>query len=1297
MLRWTSRVSARVAVGAVALALCVNASTAPGHAAPEPRGKGLSPAAPPGYDVTLITGDRVHVAGTAEGPKATTVTPAPREDGSTPSFQVTQNGEDLVVLPRDVASLVPERLDPELFNVTGLREQHYDDASSRTLPLIVTYANTVRGAPVPMPATSSPRRLESVNGAGVQADKKQAGKLGTALSRLARSTGRSRMSATDPLAGVEKIWLDRLVKANLEQSVPQVHAPEAWQAGYDGSGTTVAVLDTGVDTTHPDLAGKIAAERNFTTDADARDGLGHGTHVASILAGSGSASAGKRKGVAPGATLISGKVLENGGFGQTSWIIQGMEWAAGDKDADVVNMSLGGEAPGGPLSQAVDRLTERDGALFVIAAGNSGCAGCVKSPGDAASALTVGAVDHEDRLAEFSSRGPNSGDFAVKPEITAPGVDIAAARAEGTFLGDVIDGHYTRVPGTSMAAPHVAGAAALLLQARPGMRPGELKSALAGTAEPNDDNTLDEQGAGRLNVARALAGPVVASTGSVSFGHFAWPHTGRAPVGRTVTYRNLTTAPVTLALEVALRDTAGKQIPAKALKSAHSTITVPANGTASTELTLDTTAAPPGRYSGVLTARTTGGTALRTLVSTDVETERYNLRVTGIARDGRPARGEFNVLDVEDGGQGNSRRLLPGDPAKPCTDARYEDSSCIRVPAGTYSVLGVIETLPPSQESTGTGRLLHRSLVGDPELKITKDTDLVLDARRATEVKIETPGHETKANVGAVSHLMWHRAPEQGPAMSQGILIASGEQMEERLFLQPMPRVRTGKFAAYTRWRLDAPAITLRVAGRALETDYYDPFPFSDFAEEFPRLDGKARLPLADAGLGRPGDFAGRDLRGRLALIRRSDDLSVAEQSNNAAAVGARLVAIYNDGPGLNTDPGGVGVKLKIPTVRLSHEEGRGLLQRLARGSVTIDAKGIPSTPYRYDLVFTERQRIPDTLRYVARTRDLAQITNDFHSQLGESATMDSARYHVQPWEEFATAYTSPVTGPLSRTDYITTDTPWTGTATTPARPYNTMWPHPETHEISVTEPGYVTYEPGDRKRVTWFKQPLTPGLTPERPLARAGDQAEVSMQGFVDAGGNTGMAYTSFFEGGLATDFRMYQGEELIAQTDYVPVGVVDLSPDPATYRIDYAVNNNASWARLSTRTRTSWTFPSRRPREGRTDVLPLLVVGHDVKLDLLNRARPGSDGLTLTVRHQPGAPKTPVKSVSVEVSYDDGATWSDVKRLRTLGDGAYSVSLDRPPAKAGFVSLRINAEDLAGSRVAQEIIRAYELPRNR
>ena len=163
-------------------------------------------------------------------------------------------------------------------------------------------------------------------------------------------------------------------------------------------------------------------------------------------------------------------MLDDGGSGYDSSIIAGMEWAA-HSGAKVVSMSLGGDPTDGtdPMSQAVNDLTAETGALFVVAAGNAGAARTVGSPGAAASALTVGAVDRDDNLAEFSSRGPRLGDNGLKPEITAPGVGIVAARAAGTTMGTPVDDAYTTASGTSMATPHVAGAAAILAQEHPGL------------------------------------------------------------------------------------------------------------------------------------------------------------------------------------------------------------------------------------------------------------------------------------------------------------------------------------------------------------------------------------------------------------------------------------------------------------------------------------------------------------------------------------------------------------------------------------------------------------------------------------------------------------------------------------------------------------------------------------------------------------------------------------------------------------------------------------------------------------
>jgi subtilisin family serine protease len=235
-------------------------------------------------------------------------------------------------------------------------------------------------------------------------------------------------------------------------------------------------------------------------------------------------------------------------------VIAGMEWAARQR-ARVVNMSLGGGPTDGtdPVSQAVDRLTASHRTLFVVAAGNSGPDDqSVDTPGAATSALTVGAVNVADQLADFSSRGPGVGDFAMKPDITAPGVDIVAARATGTSLGDPVDQWYTRLSGTSMATPHVAGAAAIMAQRWPDWSPARIKAVLMGTAEPNLELSVYEQGGGRLDVAHAIEQRLIARRANLDFGYFRYPQTGVQPVTKSLPLLNLGTQPVTVDLRVEL-------------------------------------------------------------------------------------------------------------------------------------------------------------------------------------------------------------------------------------------------------------------------------------------------------------------------------------------------------------------------------------------------------------------------------------------------------------------------------------------------------------------------------------------------------------------------------------------------------------------------------------------------------------------------------------------------------------------------------------------------------------------------
>src|SRR4051812_1873297 len=357
-------------------------------------------AVPRDRTVTLLSGDRVAVRD-----NGLQIIPGPGRAGM--RFLQQRDGDHRLVVPVDaVAALGRGTLDRRLFDVTGLVAAGYDDRSRATLPLIV--AQRGRAAPH-LTGLTTTRALPGYRMTAATAPKNDT----AALWKQVRS-------ATD-----SKVWLDGKKQLSLVRSVPQIGAPAAWQAGLTGTGVKVAVLDSGYDPTHPDLTDRVVASRNFSADADVVDHVGHGTHVASTIAGSGAAAGGRFKGVAPGAQLMIGKVCEPNGC-QESAMLDGMRWAA-ESGARVINMSLGGtDTPEvDPIEAAVDELTASTGALFVIAAGNSGPdTGTVGSPGSADAALTVGAVDRDGNLAGFSSRGPRVGDEAVKPDLTGPGVGI---------------------------------------------------------------------------------------------------------------------------------------------------------------------------------------------------------------------------------------------------------------------------------------------------------------------------------------------------------------------------------------------------------------------------------------------------------------------------------------------------------------------------------------------------------------------------------------------------------------------------------------------------------------------------------------------------------------------------------------------------------------------------------------------------------------------------------------------------------------------------------------------------------
>ena len=325
----------------------------------------------------------------------------------------------------------------------------------------------------------------------------------TVVPAVALSATPAEIEALSRERDVDRIWPDLRVYACLDVSVPLIRAPVVWRENHTGAGVRIAIIDTGVDPEHPDFVGRVAAIADFTGEGIA-DATGHGTHVAGIAAGDGTASGGKYSGVAPDSELYVAKVLDSQGVAFMSDVMTGIDWAV-KQQVHVMNLSLSGPPPGDgtdALSETCDLVAER-GFAVCVAAGNSGPSpGSIGSPGCARQVITVGASTDDDSLLEASSRGPTA-DGRVKPDVLFPGAGIISCRATGTSMGNVLNSAYTEASGTSMATAHASGTAALLLEVEPGLTPSEIKRLILGGAT---DLGLEENsgGAGRGDAYAAL-------------------------------------------------------------------------------------------------------------------------------------------------------------------------------------------------------------------------------------------------------------------------------------------------------------------------------------------------------------------------------------------------------------------------------------------------------------------------------------------------------------------------------------------------------------------------------------------------------------------------------------------------------------------------------------------------------------------------------------------------------------------------------------------------------------------------
>jgi subtilisin family serine protease len=274
----------------------------------------------------------------------------------------------------------------------------------------------------------------------------------------------------------------------------QIGVPEAWKTTRGDASVVVAVIDSGVDLTHPDLDGVAVVDpRNMVwNNADVSDEVGHGTHVMGTIVAETNNGEGIA-GIAPDSTLMPIKIADDSGYVAFSDVLDGVDWAR-EHGADVINMSLGGPLTVEQVSLGQPTFTAaRDADILMVAAAGNDATRIRMYPASFAGVVSVSAVDATDTIAEFSNTGR-----AV--DIAAPGVDL---------ISTIPDGEYELGTGTSMASPHVAGVAALVRAARPGLDATELEAVLRASAVDLGDAGHDPvYGDGRVDAAAALAEPV---------------------------------------------------------------------------------------------------------------------------------------------------------------------------------------------------------------------------------------------------------------------------------------------------------------------------------------------------------------------------------------------------------------------------------------------------------------------------------------------------------------------------------------------------------------------------------------------------------------------------------------------------------------------------------------------------------------------------------------------------------------------------------------------------------------------
>ncbi|AKE51739.1 S8 family serine peptidase [Kangiella geojedonensis] len=1184
---------------------------------------------------TLITGDVAHATvnnrGEMLGARLT------KADGSEVVWSTLQVGPNLYLIPAEAQPLVDAgKLDKELFNLTRLYQSGYDDERSEELSVIVEYEDGT--SPVQVSNSRMTHRFDVIDSASLALDKEG---INSSYSEL---TSDSR---------IKSVWLDKVFQsmgADLPSpTVPLTGALSAYQAGFDGTGVTVAVLDTGYDFAHPDLNGQVVDVQSFVWGSEGQDLDGHGTHVAGSIAGTGVASDGLYTGVAPGSKLIVGKVLNDNGSGSMSGILNGMYWAV-ESGADIVNMSLGASGGSDCVGPAVDMLEAlSDRALFVVAAGNSYTRKTVSTPGCSPKALTVGAIDRDGNTAEFSSRGPSVDGKTAKPDIASQGVDVVSAST-----GGISGNEYRLLSGTSMATPHVAGGAAIVLQANPELTPTQLKAVLTSSVAPTDAPVL-EQGAGPMDVAQAVEQNIVGHA-NLSLGDFYYPYEYDV-TEKHVTLSNLSDKDITLHLKLKMiGDDGDTNVPAKLVKLNTRKVVVPAHGDVDVPVTVDASAAIRNSAYGTITGRLTGtskdGDNVVVPVSVWFEEPKSELNITAYDRFGNPAESPSAVS------------LLNHEDQTVLRHSFIDGQAHFTVPSGQYSIVSSVMT---RDEPSNQGLVESVTFLADLERIVDGDTDLVLDARKGHEIEFDANNPlDMQGFSGGFTYDM-----SANDRLKASVFDYAPKYVEN---VYGWSHGRDENFNFVVTTRATAPMPELQTSN-GTPVEYLSP----SLARMF---DGEGSLEMVYVGDGSREAFEAVDVEGKIAFIDAEYFIHTPARYARDAGV-AGMVANFPNSVGRHNSSVN---SYDFPIVTVTADMGAVLKQEMSEGPVELQWSGFApeSSPYAYSLVHQSSGKV-STGKVKVNEGELASVNSQYFSQGDERIIYADVYAHVPGAAGFYSTGTSQmIKAPIERVEYFSPETVgWT----------NKVMPMYTNGGGSFEGP--VIYSSGHTEDTTWYKGPFgSSQLTNSSVLVnRFNNEMKVSIPHFGDAAGHDSVASPGMRDR-LSKSIEV-NGERAYAQAN----GMVPLPESPALVTIGNGFMRRADFGpanqRIGVAYETVWSFMTDSSMQGPQ---PVIVPSIDVPSDLDN-AIPAGEPATLSIKGLvDGLGSVPLASVQVEYAYGTQQNlrwpvieWQSVEATQSNGD--WSVTIPNDSEAGQYVHLRVVLSDHNGSTVDQSMVRAYLL----